>query len=86
MKRPSTLVAIAGIAGACLAPAAMAETWYLYTTVYSGGSYSGATRPIALEMDSKQGCEVAGNKLKADAKSNKLEHIKNISFTCIKRQ
>ena len=86
MNQLFLLATIFVIASIGLHTGARAETWYLYTTVYSGGSYSGATRPIALEMDTKQGCEVAGNKLKADAKSNRLEHIKNISFTCIKRQ
>ena len=65
---------------------AKAETWYLFTTVHSGDSYKGTTRPVVVEMDSREGCEEAGNLLKEEVKTNRIEHVKNISFACIKRK
>ena len=62
---------------------AFAETWYLVVSV---NSRSAGTELSIVEMDSQQGCEVAGNKLDGDVKSNKLENIDNFSYTCIKRQ
>ena len=66
--------------------AAKAETWYLYTTVHTGGHYSAATRPAVLEMDTEEGCKQAGSQIQADVKENKIQHVKNFSFACIKRQ
>lgn len=62
-----------------------AATWYLYMTVYEGGT-TGAKRPVVLEMDTEEGCEQAGIKIQKDVKVNKIQHVKNITFTCIKRQ
>ena len=76
----SLLVVLAGAS-------AKAETWYLYTTINSGSNaYSTGTRPVVLEMDSKEGCEEAGSILKEEVKTNRIEHVKNISFVCIKRK
>lgn len=62
---------------------AHAETWYL---VISVNSASAGTDVSIIDMDTQQGCEVAGNKLDGDVKSNRLENINNFSYTCIKRQ
>ena len=65
---------------------AKAETWYLFTTIHSGSGYMGSTRPVVVEMDSREGCEQAGNLLKEEVKTNKIEHVRNLSFACIKRK
>ena len=75
----SLLVVLAGAS-------AKAETWYLYTTINSGSGYGWGTRPLVLEMDSKEGCEEAGNILKEEVKTNRIEHVRNFSYACIKRK
>jgi len=80
MRRSILLSLFVILAGA----AAKAETWYLYTAMKAG--YYSTTRATVLEMDTKEGCEAAGNSLVEARESNKLEHVQYISFTCIKRQ
>ena len=62
---------------------AKAETWYLILSV---NAYGSRTEVSVIEMDTQQGCEVAGNKLDREVASNKLENIRNFSYTCIQRQ
>ena len=74
----SLLVVLAGAS-------AKAETWYLFTTIHSGVS-QGTTRPVVVEMDSREGCEEAGNLLKEEVKTNRIERVRTLSFACIKRK
>lgn len=51
--------------------------------ILSVNAYGSRTEVSVIEMDTQQGCEVAGNKLDGEVASNKLENIRNFSYTCI---